>query len=75
MLQGEWRLFPGDPADLESILGNPGRPDRFPGILHCDPQLLESVELKILSFETALLTSLTSIKRLGDLQAYSVDET
>ncbi len=33
----------------------------------------ESVELKILSLKTALLTSLTSIKMLRDLQVYSVN--
>ncbi len=35
---------------------------------------LDSVELKFLSLKTALLTALTSIKRVGDLQAYSVSE-
>ncbi len=35
---------------------------------------LESVELKILSFKTVLLTVLTSIKRVRDLQAFSVSE-
>ncbi len=35
---------------------------------------LDSVELKFLSAKTALLTSLTSIKRVGDLQAFSVSE-
>ncbi|KAI2648208.1 Gag-Pol polyprotein [Labeo rohita] len=35
---------------------------------------LASVELKYLSFKTALLTALASIKRVGDLQAFSVDE-
>ncbi len=33
---------------------------------------LDSVELKFLSLKTALLTTLTSIKRVGDLQAFSV---
>ncbi len=32
---------------------------------------LDSVELKFLSAKTALLTALTSIKRVGDLQAFS----
>ncbi|KAL0199365.1 hypothetical protein M9458_007905, partial [Cirrhinus mrigala] len=36
---------------------------------------LASVELKHLSLKTALLTALASIKRVGDLQAFSVDET
>ncbi len=35
---------------------------------------LDSVELKFLSAKTALLTALTSIKRVGDLQAFSVSE-
>ncbi|KAI2661177.1 Tyrosine recombinase slr0733 [Labeo rohita] len=35
---------------------------------------LVSVELKYLSLMTALLTALASIKRVGDLQAFSVDE-
>ncbi|KAI2647369.1 Tyrosine recombinase slr0733 [Labeo rohita] len=35
---------------------------------------LVSVELKFLSLKTALLTALTSIKRVGDLQAFSVNE-
>ncbi len=35
---------------------------------------LDSVELKFLSLKTALLSVLTSIKRVGDLQAFSVSE-
>ncbi len=35
---------------------------------------LDSVELKFLSAKTALLTALTSIKKVGDLQAFSVSE-
>ncbi len=35
---------------------------------------LDSVELKFLSLKTALLTTLTSIKRVRDLQAFSVSE-
>ncbi len=35
---------------------------------------LESVEPKALSLKTALLIALTSIKRVGDLQAFSVDD-
>ncbi len=35
---------------------------------------LDSVELKFLSLKTALLTALTSIKRVGDLQSFSVNE-
>ncbi len=35
---------------------------------------LDSVELKFLSLKTALLTALSSIKRVGDLQAFSVSE-
>ncbi len=35
---------------------------------------LDSVELKFLSAKTALLTALTSIKKVGDLRAFSVSE-
>ncbi|XDV16040.1 hypothetical protein PO909_015922 [Leuciscus waleckii] len=35
---------------------------------------LQSVELKFLSMKTALLVALASIKRVGDLQAFSVEE-
>ncbi|KAL0147598.1 hypothetical protein M9458_057104, partial [Cirrhinus mrigala] len=35
---------------------------------------LVSVELKFLSLKTSLLTALASIKRVGDLQAFSVNE-
>ncbi len=37
-------------------------------------ELLDSVEQKFLSAKTALLTALTSIKKVGDLQAFSVSE-
>ncbi len=36
---------------------------------------LQSVELKFLSLKTLLLTALTSIKRVGDLQAFLVNES
>ncbi len=36
---------------------------------------LQSVELKFLSLKTVLLTALASIKRVGDLQAFSVDDS
>ncbi len=36
---------------------------------------LQSVELKFLSIKTLLLVALASIKRVGDLQAFSVDES
>ncbi len=35
---------------------------------------LQSAELKIMSLKTVLLTALASIKRVGDLQAFSVDK-
>ncbi len=35
---------------------------------------LQSVELKFLSLKTVLLTALASVKRVGDLQAFSVDD-
>ncbi len=43
--------------------------------LQRDPfEPLDSVELKFLSVKTLLLTALTSIKQVGDLQAFSVSE-
>ncbi len=43
--------------------------------LHRGPfEPLDSVELKFLSLKTAVLTALTSIKWVGDLQAFSVRE-
>ncbi len=36
---------------------------------------LQSVELKFLSLKTMLLTALASVKRVGDLQAFSVDDS
>ncbi len=38
----------------------------------CEP--LQSVELKFLSMKTLLLTALASFKRMGDLQAFLVDD-
>ncbi len=63
---------------------NPPRPPSLPS---CDLALvlralqtapfepLQSVELKFLSMKTLVLTALASIKRVGDLQAFSVDES
>ncbi|KAL0160989.1 hypothetical protein M9458_044714, partial [Cirrhinus mrigala] len=62
---------------------NPPRPHPIPswdlsvalqGLREAPFEPLASVELKYLSFKTALLTTLASIKRVGDLQAFSVDE-
>ncbi len=62
---------------------NPSRPPLVPswdlsillaGLQRCPFEPLDSVELKFLSLKTALLTALTSIKRVGDLQAFSVSE-
>ncbi len=36
---------------------------------------LQSVELKVLSLKTVLLTALASVKRVGDLQAFSVNDS
>ncbi len=69
-LRGARRLNPPRPPlvpswDLSTILA----------VLQRDPfEPLDSVELKFLSAKTALLTALTSIKRVGDLQAFSVSE-
>ncbi len=38
-------------------------------------ELCKSVELKFLSLKTVLLTALASVKRVGDLQAFSVDDS
>ncbi len=62
---------------------NPSRPPLMPswdlsivltGLQRGPFEPLDSVELKYLSAKTALLTALTSIKRVGDLQAFSVSE-
>ncbi len=62
---------------------NPSRPPLVPswdlsivlsGLQMGPFEPLDSVELKFLSLKTALLTALTSIKRVGDLQAFSVSE-
>ncbi|KAL0175185.1 hypothetical protein M9458_031153, partial [Cirrhinus mrigala] len=70
-LRGAWRLNPPRshliPSwDLAVVLQG----------LQQDPfEPLQSVELDALSFKTALLTALTSIKRVGDLQALSVNSS
>ncbi len=62
---------------------NPSRPPLVPswdlsivlaGLQRGPFEPLDSVELKFLSLKTALLTALTSIKRVGELQAFSVSE-
>ncbi|KAI2659854.1 Tyrosine recombinase slr0733 [Labeo rohita] len=62
---------------------NPPRPHPIPswdlsvalqGLREAPFEPLASVELKYLSLKTALLTALASIKRVGDLQAFSVYE-
>ncbi len=62
---------------------NPSRPPLVPswdlsivlaGLQRGPFEPLDSFELKFLSLKTALLTALTSIKRVGDLQAFSVSE-
>ncbi len=62
---------------------NPSRPPLVPswdlsivlsGLQRGPFEPLDSVELKFLSLKTALLTALTSIKRVGDLQEFSVSE-
>ncbi len=69
-LKGAMRMNPSRPPlvpswDLSIILAG----------LQRDPfESLDSVELKILSAKTALLTAHTFIKRVRDLQAFSVSE-
>ncbi len=62
---------------------NPSRPPLVPswdlfivlaGLQRGPFEPLDSVELKFLSLKTALLTALTSIKRVGDLLAFSGSE-
>ncbi|KAI2646504.1 hypothetical protein H4Q32_024931 [Labeo rohita] len=70
-LRGARRLNPPRPTsipswDLSLLLTALQRPPFEP---------LQSAELKILSLKTVLLTALASIKRIGDLQAFSVDES
>ncbi len=70
-LRGARRLNPPCPTlvpswDLSLMLMALRRPPFEP---------LQSAELKILSLKTVLLTALASIKRVGDLQAFSVDES
>ncbi len=63
---------------------NPPRPPSLPSwdlalvlraLLTAPFEPLQSVELKFLSTKTLLLTALASIKRVGDLQAFSVDDS
>ncbi len=70
-LRGARRLNPPHPHlvpswDLPSVLsalrGAPFEP-------------LQSVELKFLSLKTVLLSALATVKRVGDLQAFSVDDS
>ncbi len=70
-LRGARRLNPPRPYlvpswDLPSVLsalrGAPFEP-------------LQSVELKFLSLKTVLLSALATVKRVGDLQAFSVDDS
>ncbi len=63
---------------------NPPRPSSLPSwdlalvlraLITAPFEPLQSVELKFLSMKTLLLTALASIKRVGDLQAFSVDDS
>ncbi len=63
---------------------NPPRPHLVPSLdlplvlsaLRGDPfEPLHSVELKFLSLKTVLLAALATVKRVGDLQAFSVDDS
>ncbi len=70
-LRGARRLNPPRPPSLPSwdlalVL-------RAPITAPFEP--LQSVEMKFLSMKTLLLTALASIKRVGDLQAFSVDDS
>ncbi len=63
---------------------NPPRPPSLPSwdlalvlraLITAPFEPLQSVELKFLSMKTLLLTALASVKRVGDLQAFSVDDS
>ncbi len=63
---------------------NPPRPPSLPSwdlalvlraLITAPFEPLQSVKLKFLSMKTLLLTALASIKRVGDLQAFSVDDS
>ncbi len=63
---------------------NPPRPPSLPSwdlalvlraLITAPFEPLQSVQLKFLSMKTLLLTALASIKRVGDLQAFSVDDS
>ncbi len=63
---------------------NPPRPPSLPSwdlalvlraLITAPFEPLQSVEFKFLSMKTLLLTALASIKRVGDLQAFSVDDS
>ncbi len=63
---------------------NPPRPPSLPSwdlalvlraLITAPFEPLQSVDLKFLSMKTLLLTALASIKRVGDLQAFSVDDS
>ncbi len=63
---------------------NPPRPPSLPSwdlalvlraLITAPFEPLQSVELKFLSMKTLLLTALASIKRVGDLQAFSFDDS
>ncbi len=63
---------------------NPPRPPSLPSwdlalvlraLITAPFEPLQSVELKFLSMKTLLLTALASIKRVGDLQAFSVNDS
>ncbi len=70
-LRGASRLNPPSPP-LSTLLGF-GIGAKSPTICPLEP--LQSVELKFLSMKTLLLTVLASIKRVGDLEAFSVDDS
>ncbi|KAI2645148.1 ORF V: Enzymatic polyprotein [Labeo rohita] len=58
----------------DAVDGTSLRKHQLIGLREAPFEPLASVELKYLSLKTALLTALASIKRVGDLQAFSVDE-
>jgi hypothetical protein len=69
-------LFPaGTPPEMRHLIPFWDLSVVLYGLQRAPFEPLESVNLKILSLTTALLIVLTSIKRVGDLQAFSVSES
>ncbi len=79
-------ISPSEPSRTDTVQGQGGRgadpprgailahPDLFPRA-DAPREPLQTVEPKFLSMKTLLLLALASIKRVGDLHAFSVDDS